>query len=70
MKSQLCCQYDPARTSLSFSSVIYIYGAPGCLMLSSGLGDDQKSHWQAGRQAGRQASFQISCASNFSRVIQ
>lgn len=46
---------------LLLSFVNYIYRAPGCLVLSSGLGDYQKSHWQAGRQAG----FQISYASNF-----
>lgn len=63
--SKLCCQHGPTSINLSLFSVNYIYRTPGCFVLSSGLGDDQKSHWQAGRQAGRLAGFQISCASNF-----
>lgn len=50
--SKLCCQHGPTSINLSLFSVNYIYRTPGCFVLSSGLGDDQKSHWQAGRQAG------------------
>lgn len=62
-ESQLCCQHGPARTNLSFSSVNY--RAPGCLVSSSGLGDDHKSHWQTGRQA-----FKSHMPLIFSSVIQ
>lgn len=57
----LSCQRGPAGTNLPLSAVNYIYRAPGCLGLSSGLGDDQKSHWKAGRQAGFQISHGPNC---------
>lgn len=52
-KTAQCVISMARREQACHFPVSHVSRVPGCLVLCSGLGNDQKSHWQTGRQASK-----------------